>query len=338
MPTATCHHTTILDSIAGAVGNTPLIRLSRLHRTERAARQTLLAKCEFMNPGGSVKDRIAFHMVERAEAEGRLRPGQLIVEATGGNTGIGLAMAARLKGYRLLCVMTEKVGEEKVRTMQLFGAEVLVLPGGKPITDPDHFINQAKRITEERGGWYVGQFDNQDNLDAHYKTTGPEIWEQTGGKVDVLVAGIGTGGTLLGAGRYLRERKPSVKLVLADPAGSLLSDWVECETPTAGAYVVEGIGGDFVPGIVQLDEINRAFKIPDNISVQTTYELLRSESLFVGGSSGCITAAALRYCEEAEESGLTVVCILPSSGRLYTRTIFNPDWIAQKLPGLSLPQ
>ncbi len=318
------------DSIAGSIGNTPLVRLARL---ERSKRYNLLAKCEFMNPGGSVKDRIALHMVECAEADGRLKPGQLMVEATGGNTGIGLALVARLKGYRLLCVMTEKVGKEKVRTMELLGAEVLVVPGGKSIDDPEHFINKAKSIAREQEGWFVGQFENQDNPDAHYSFTGPEIWQQSEGKVDALVAGIGTGGTLLGAGSYLREEKPSVKLVLADPRGSKLAGWQEGIELEGHSYLVEGIGSDFIPQIVDLTKIDRAIQVDDVTSIRMTHELLRKESLFVSGSAGCAVAAAIKYCDELAE-GATVVIVLPGSGRLYMNTIFNPEWLAEK--GISL--
>jgi cystathionine beta-synthase len=323
----------VKDSIADAVGNTPLVRLSRLGRPKN---HNLLAKCEFMNPGGSVKDRIAFHMVRKAEERGQLKPGALLVEATGGNTGIGLALAARLNGYKLLCVMTDKVGQEKVRMMQVLGARTLVVPGGKPETDPEHFINQAKRIAGENDGWFVGQFDNRDNLEAHYLTTGPEIWEQTEGKVDVLVAGIGTGGTLLGAGKYLKEKKPSVKLVLADPRGSQLADLKRGTEPKAGSYLIEGIGGDTVPGIVDLNAIDAAITVDDQESIATTYELLDKEALFVGGSSGCNVAAAIKYCEQSNTHGLNVVAILPSTGRLYTRTVFDEEWLSVKLPGFAV--
>lgn len=318
-----------MDSIAEAVGGTPMVRLSRLGL---AGNHTLLAKCEFMNPGGSVKDRIAFFMVARALEQGRLKAGQLIVEATGGNTGIGLAMAARLNGHDLLCVMTEKVGQEKVKMMRLLGAEVLVVPGGKTREDPLHFINQARQIAQDRKAWFVDQFDNRDNLDAHYLHTGPEIWEQTEGRVNVLVAGIGTGGTLFGAGKYLKEKNPSVKLVLADPEGSMLSDWQAGTEPHPGSYLVEGIGGDFLPGLVDLSQLDRAIHVSDEDSISTAKLLIQKEAILASGSAGCIVAAALRYCRESVQEGLTVVAVLPGTGRFYLSTIFDDTWLASKLP------
>lgn len=318
----------VLDSIAGAVGNTPMVRLSRL---ARAAGHTLLGKCEFMNPGGSVKDRIAFYMVEKARAEGRLSAGQLIVEATGGNTGVGLALAARLYGHELVCVMPEKVGADKVRLTATLGARVVVVPGGKERNDPSHFINQAIQIAREQGGWFVDQFENKDNVEAHYRSTGPEIWEQTKGNVDVLVAGIGTGGTLFGAGKYLREKKPSVQLVLADPVGSMLADWQAGTPPHPASYLVEGIGQDFIPGLVDLSLLDSAIYVDDRESIETTKLLLQKEGIFVGGSSGCIVATAIRYCESSKAKGLTVVAILPSSGRLYMQSIFDDEWLASKI-------
>lgn len=314
-------------SIAESVGNTPLLLLSRL---APESMHKLYAKCEFMNPGGSVKDRIAFYMIEKAEKEGRLRPGQLLVEATGGNTGIGLALVARLKGYKLLCVMAEKVGSEKVKMMQILGAETLVLPGGKTIDDPTHFINQAKQIASDKNAFYVNQFNNPDNLEAHYKFTGPEIWKQTEGKIDLLFAGIGTGGTICGAGRFLKEMNPNLKLVLADPVGSLLAAWKNNESREAGSYIVEGIGNDFIPGIVDLDLIDDAVYVSDQESVRTSYELLNKEALFVGGSSGCIAAAALKYLQNCKDKALCAVAILPGSGRFYTNTFYNRDWLAAK--------
>lgn len=318
----------ILNSIAAAVGNTPLIRLDRINQTKK---HNLLGKCEFMNPGGSVKDRIAFYMVEQAEKSGQLRPGQLIVEATGGNTGIGLALAAKLTGHKLLTVMSEKVGKEKVHLMQVLGAETVVVPVGKSIDDPEHFINQAKRIAQERDAWYVNQFNNSDNLDAHYNFTGPEIWRQTEGTIDVFVAGIGTGGTLCGAGRFFKEQKPSVKLVLADPLGSMLADWHNRTEPHPAPYLVEGIGGDFIAGNVNMDMIDAAIHIDDRTSIETAHELLEKEGIFGGSSSGCVVAAAMRFCNLNMDSPLTVVAVLPDTGRLYMDTIFSNEWLDSRL-------
>ncbi len=318
----------ILNSISEAVGNTPLIRLDRINQEKQ---HNLLAKCEFMNPGGSVKDRIGFYMVEQAEKSGQLKPGQLIVEATGGNTGIGLALAAKLTGHKLVTVMSEKVGKEKVHMMQVLGAETIVVPGGKLIDDPDHFINQGKRIAQERDAWYVDQFNNSHNLDAHYKFTGPEIWRQTDGTVDVFVAGIGTGGTLCGAGRFLKEKKPSVKLVLADPLGSMLADWHNRTEPHPAPYLVEGIGGDFIAGNVDMDLIDAAIHIDDKTSIETAHQLLELEGIFGGSSSGCVLAAAMRFCQLNQERSLTVVAVLPDTGRLYMDTIFSNEWLASRL-------
>lgn len=313
------------ESIADLVGNTPLQRLKQI-----APNLQLYAKCEFMNPGGSVKDRIAFHMIEKAEKEGRLKPGQLLVEATGGNTGIGLALVANLKGYRLLCIMTEKVGSQKVEMMQVLGAETMVVPGGKKINDAEHFINLARTIAAEKGAFYVDQFNNPDNLETHYNQTGPEILEQSEGKIDALVAGIGTGGTICGAGRYLKERKPSIELILADPAGSLLAGWQQKTDSIPASYIVEGIGNDFIPGIVNLELIDDSIYVSDQEAIECTYNLLKKEALLVGGSSGCILSAALTYACRPENQEKFVVAILPGSGKYYTNSIFNKQWLESK--------
>jgi cystathionine beta-synthase len=328
----------IFDSISSVVGNTPLIRISRI---DPELKHNILGKCEFLNPGGSVKDRIAFRMVQAAERDGRLQPGQSMVEGTGGNTGIGLALAAKLTGHKLICVMTEKVNRDKQNLMRKFGAEVIVVPGGKSINDPAHFINQARMLAYRSGAWFVDQFANADNLATHYETTGPEIWQQTGGSVDVLVAGVGTGGTLCGAGKYLKEQKPQVKLILADPAGSTLLEVHKKIAGKPASYIVEGIGGDFIPVIVDMDMIDHVIKIEDNRSIAVTQQLLEKEAMFVGGSSGCIVAAAIQYCrdasavEDGNEKRLNVVAILPSSGNLYLSTIFDTQWMQARAHSFS---
>jgi cystathionine beta-synthase len=319
----------VSNSLAELVGNTPLVKLSRFGRD---LKHNILGKCEFLNPGGSVKDRIAFHMVERAEESGQLRPGSTIVEATAGNTGIGLALVAALKGYKLVVVMSEKVSSDKVKLLEALGAETVIVPGGRPITDPDHWMNQAKRIIEERGGWLADQFYNQSNVEAHYQTTGPELWEQTGGNIDVLVAGVGTGGTLTGAGRYLKERKKSLKIVLADPVGSMLTDLVQGKQESTGApYIVEGIGQDFVPGNFDISLVDRALQVTDAESVETARQLFRDEAMFVGSSSGCIVSAAVKYAAELDGDNKNIVAILPDGGRGYISTIYDADWLKQKL-------
>lgn len=314
-----------LSSICKAIGNTPIIRLNRLG-TDMP--HEIYVKCEFMNPGGSIKDRIGFYLIEQAEQRGLLHPGGTIVEATAGNTGMGLAMAAAQKGYRLIVVMTTKMSKEKVDLMYACGAEVVVVPYEVSPDNPNAFINRAKRIAAGiPNAWYVDQFYNSDNFAAHYFHTGPEIWQQTGGELDVLVAGVGTGGTLCGAGAYLKEKKPSIKLVMADPEGSILKDfWETGRISQPRPYLVEGIGGDFIPGNANLDLVDEAIRVTDREAVKTTLQLFQTEGIFAGGSSGCIVAAALRFCTIMCERGLKVLAILPDGGRSYLSTIYNSKW------------
>lgn len=319
---------TALNSIEDLVGNTPMLKLPRVGR---GVNHHLMAKCEFLNPGGSVKDRIAFHMVRKAEQSGRLAPGGTIVEATAGNTGIGLALVAALRGYKLITVMSQKVSQDKVKLLEALNAEVVITPAGKSIDDPEHFMNRAKAIAETSGAWLADQFNNATNIEAHYETTGPEIWQQTQGAIDVLVVGCGTGGTLSGAGRYLKERKKEIKIVLADPIGSMLADLVRGKQSTSAAYIVEGIGQDFVPGNLDLPLIDDVIQVSDTDSVETAKDLLSKEAMFVGSSSGCIVFAALEYCRRLDGEGKTVVAVLPDGGRGYVSTIYNADWLKQKL-------
>jgi len=294
-------------------------------------KHNIFGKCEFLNPGGSVKDRIAFHMVAEAEKSGRLKPGGTIVEATAGNTGIGLALVAALKGYKLITVMSEKVSKDKVNFLRALGSETIVLPGGKPISDPEHFMNRARALAEETGAWLADQFFNASNVEAHYQATGPEIWEQMDGKVDALVVGVGTGGTLTGAGRYLKERKADVKVVLADPVGSMLADLVKGKDSSSSSYIVEGIGQDFVPGNFDMNLVDEVVQVNDEDAIATAKELLRTEAMFVGSSSGCIVYAALTYCRRLEGTGKNIVAILPDGGRGYVSTIYDDDWLKAKL-------
>ncbi len=321
----------IYNSIEEMVGNTPILKL---HRFGEGLGSSILAKCEFLNPGGSVKDRIGFYMVEEAERKGFLKPGGTIVEATAGNTGIGLAMAAAFKGYKLIAVMSEKVSKDKVNMLKCLGAETVVMPSGLPRSDPEHFMNKAIEIAEEKGAWLADQFFNGSNVEAHYKSTGPEIWRQTEGEVDVLVAGVGTGGTLSGAGKYLKEMKPSVKVVLADPEGSMLKGIVEGKEASSSSYLVEGIGQDFVPGNFDMELVDDVISVSDRDSLAAAKQLFEKEALFVGSSSGCIAHAARQYALdiEKENNALNIVAILPDGGRSYMSTVYDPEWLALKLP------
>jgi cystathionine beta-synthase len=324
-----------LASIAQAIGNTPMVSLSRFGRD---CGHNLLAKCEFLNPGGSIKDRIAWHMVRRAEERGELKSGGTIVEATAGNTGIGLAMAAALKGYKLTTVMSAKVSADKVNLLRALGAKVIITPMGLASDNPEHFINKARILAQGTGAWLCDQFNNADNIEAHYLTTGPEIWQQTEGQIDVLIAGAGTGGTLTGAGRFLKEQKASVQVILADPEGSVQCGRVEGKQGTSASYLVEGIGGDMIPANLELDNIDGAITISDRQSIEAAYKLMREEALFVGSSSGCIAAAALRYAREnkADRGSLNIVAVLPDGGRAYMSTIYDDTWLAAKNIDLSM--
>ncbi len=320
----------IANSLEELIGNTPIIRLSRFCQSENL-KHTILGKCEFLNPGGSVKDRIAFYMVRKAEETGRLKPGGTIIEATAGNTGIGLAQVAAVRGYKLITVMSEKVSKDKVNFLKALGAETVVLPGGKPISDPDNFMNRARKMAEETGGWLANQFYNETNAEAHYQSTGPEVWNQTGGDVDALVAGVGTGGTLSGTGRYLKEHKPAVQVVLADPIGSSLADLVQGKESKSGSYLVEGIGQDFIPGNFDISLVDDVVRVADKDAVAMSKKVLATEGLFLGSSSGCIIAAAVEYARRLSGENKNIVAILPDGGRGYLSTIYNDEWLSLKL-------
>jgi cystathionine beta-synthase len=314
----------ICEDIAAAVGGTPIVRLQRLADVPGVR---LYGKCEFMNPGGSIKDRIGFHMVAKAEAAGLLGPGGTIVEATAGNTGMGLAMAAALRGYRLMAVMTTKMSKEKVDLLRTLGAEIVMCPYEVPFGSPEHFMSRARALAASTpGAWYADQFANGDNVEAHFLTTGPEIWKQTGGQVQTVIAGMGTGGTLTGVGRYLRSVRPDIEIVMADPAGSILKQVLDGHPAVPIPYRVEGIGGDFVPLNADLSLVTQAIEVSDAEAIDTAMRMFRREGMFVGGSSGAILAAALRYISVPENAHKYVVALLPDSGRAYLSTIYNSEW------------
>lgn len=314
-------------SILEAIGNTPMVRLSKLAQDIRTQ---VMAKCEFMNPGGSVKDRIGIAIVEAAERSRTLRPGGLIVEGTSGNTGIGLALAAAIKGYRCIFTIPDKMSIEKVKLLKAFGAEVVVTPT-VPHDHPDYYVTVAKRIVAEQpNAILANQFYNPANPDAHYRTTGPEIWAQTGGRITALVGGMGTGGTMTGAARFLKERNPAVRIVGADPEGSVFHDVKE--TGAAGKaepYKVEGIGGDSVPGTLDLSLIDEIRKVPDKDAFLMTRRLVREEGLFAGGSSGLAMVVALEVAREIDDPAAIVVAILPSTGERYLSKVHSDEWMAE---------
>ena len=310
----------VLGSILEAVGHTPLVRL---HRIAAGVRPTILAKVETLNPGGSVKDRIGLRMIEAAEQAGLLKPGGTIVEPTSGNTGHALAIAAALKGYRMIFVMADKQSPEKIALLRAYGAEVVVCPTAVPRDSPESYYSVAERLSQEIPGAYQpNQYFNQANPDAHYETTGPEIWEQTEGKVDVVVGGLGTGGTMTGAGRFLKQQKPALMLVGADPEGSLYSG------DTIKPYKVEGIGEDFIPGTIDLSLFDRIVRVSDRDSFLMARRITREEGILVGGSAGTAMKAALEVARDLDASNLIVV-ILPDTGRNNMSKIYNDEWMRQ---------
>ena len=318
-----------VNSLLELVGNTPLVRLNKVVDEAVADNGPLvLAKVEYLNPGGSVKDRIALRMVEAAEQDGSLKPGGTIVEPTSGNTGVGLAMVAQAKGYRCVFVCPDKVSEDKRNVLRAYGAEVVVCPTAVAPEHPDSYYNVSDRLVQEiQGAWKPDQYSNANNPLSHYESTGPEIWEQTDGRITHFVTGIGTGGTISGIGRYLKERNPDVQIVGADPAGSVYSGG------TGRPYLVEGVGEDFWPTTYDKGIANRVIEVSDGDSFTMTRRLAREESLLVGGSSGMAVAAAVRLAQElsaqpgAEDQ--VIVVLLPDSGRGYLTKIFNDEWLSQ---------
>ncbi len=310
----------VSDSLIELVGGTPLVRLGRL---AAHLRPQVLAKVEYLNPGGSVKDRIALAMVEDAEQRGLILPGGTIVEPTSGNTGVGLALVANARGYRCVFVMPDKMSAEKIAVLRAYGAEVVVCPTAVAPEHPDSYYSVSKRLAREiPGAWNPDQYSNPKNPEAHYRTTGPEVWEQTDGLVTHFVAGVGTGGTISGTGRFLKEVSGGrVQVIGADPEGSVYSGG------TGRPYLVEGVGEDFWPTTYDRGVADRIIAVSDRDSFLTTRRLAREEALLVGGSCGLAAAAALRLAEELTEDDVVVV-LLPDSGRGYLSKIYNDEWMA----------
>jgi cystathionine beta-synthase len=310
----------IHEDVVAAIGETPLIRLSRLHPPGN-----LVAKVEYMNPGGSIKDRIAVTMIDAAERDGLLQPGGTIIEPTSGNTGVGLALMGITRGYRVICTVPDKVSIEKQDLLKAYGVEVILAPTEYGPDHPDSYYGIAEKLASEiEGSFRPDQYSNEANPEAHYKTTGPEIWRQTDGDVDVLVAGVGTGGTITGAGRFLKELKTDVTIVGADPAGSIYARKPDGDLHQ---YLVEGVGEDFVPETMDLSVVDRWIQVTDAESFSMTRRLAREEGLLVGGSCGMVAHAAVQVANENHDA--LVAVILPDSGRGYLSKIFNDDWMRQ---------
>jgi cystathionine beta-synthase len=316
------------ENVLSLIGKTPLVRL---HRMAEGIKATVLAKMESYNPGGSVKDRIGIAMVEAAERDGSLKPGGTIVEATSGNTGIGLALAAAVKGYKCIFVMTEKASVEKGRYLKALGADVVICPvAAKPGT-PDHYVTTARRIAAETpNSYYPDQYSNPNNPEAHYRTTGPEIWEQTEGRITHFVAGLGTGGSISGTGRYLKERNANVKVVGADPYGSVFKTYKETgQLVQATPYMVEGIGQEVIPENVHLKYVDEIVNVTDRESFELSRQLGRQEAIFCGGSTGTNLAAALKVARTLDESGV-VVFIVCDTGERYLTKHLSDEWMREK--------
>jgi cystathionine beta-synthase len=313
----------VKDSILEAIGDTPLVRLSRI---AAGLRPQVVAKLEAFNPGGSIKDRVAVALIEAAERDRRLRPGGTIVEPTSGNTGTGLAIAARLKGYRVIAVMPDKMSREKIDLLRAYGADVVLAPTDVPPDSPQSYYRVADRLTDEiPGAFQPNQYFNQANPQAHYASTGPELWEQTAGRITHLVAGVGTGGTITGTAYYLREHNPDLVVIGADPEGSIYSGGAENVHP----YLVEGVGEDFWPRTFDRSVVDRWITVSDRDAFLTTRQLAHAEGILAGGSGGLALHAALQVAAEVEDDEALMVVILPDGGRSYLSKIYSDSWMRQ---------
>jgi len=315
-------------NILEVIGNTPLIKLNRINS---GLKPLILVKVEYFNPGGSVKDRIAFKMLEAAEREGKIKKGSTIVEPTSGNTGLGLAMASAIKGYKAIFVIPDKTSKEKEALLRAFGAEVIRTPTEVPPEDPRSHHKVAERLAEEiPGAFSPNQYFNMNNPTAHYETTGPEIWRDTDGKISHFVAGIGTGGTISGIGRYLKkEKNPDIKIIGVDPEGSIYNQIFKGRTPKTEFYYTEGIGGSLLPGTLNFEGVDEILVVKDRDAFVTARRMAREEGLLVGISSGAAVYAALKIAEKLEGNHVVVV-LLPDSGRSYISTLFNDEWMKEK--------
>lgn len=313
-------------TILQTIGNTPLVRLNFITKD---LKPNIFAKLEYLNPGGSMKDRIGLIMIEDAEKKGLLKKGGTIVEPTSGNTGVGLAMAATIKNYKVVFTMSEKMSKEKELVLRAYGAEVIRCPANVEINDPHHYINVAKRIAKKRHAYFPNQYHNKANPLAHYKTTGPEIWKDTDGQITHFVAPVGTGGTISGTAKYLKEQNPKIKVIGADPEGSLLHHYFYRTKGQAKPYMVEGPGEDFMPGALDMNTIDGMIVVKDKDSFKTARALVKKEGIFAGGSSGLAIFAALKIAKKLSNKAVIVV-ILPDSGRSYISKFYSDAWMKKE--------
>ena len=316
------------DSVLDLIGWTPMLRLSSV---VDGARTPVYVKLEFMGPGGSIKDRIGLAMIEAAEREGTLKVGGTVVEATGGNTGLALAMAASLKGYRCICTMPDKMSSEKVKLLRAFGAEVVITPTAVPPDHPDHYLQKARAITAATPGAVMAdQFYNEANPQIHYETTGPEIWEQSAGRVTHFVASAGTGGTITGVGRYLKEKNPAVRVIGIDPEGSITAPFFNTgEVGEGTPYKVEGIGNDKIPGTLDLDVVDDYRVLPDQAAFAMARRMTREEGLFAGGSAGLMVHGAIELAKQIDDPDAFVVSLVCDWGERYLSKVYDDEWMRE---------
>lgn len=318
----------IHSDILGTLGNTPLVAMRRYHPTGAL----LAAKIEYFNPGASVKDRIGIEMIEAAEREGKLKPGMTVVEPTSGNTGLGLAMACVLRGYKLVCTATTKITKEKIGLLEAHGARVVICPLDVDADDPRSYYKVAERIRDEEGAFLPNQYHNAANPETHYKTTGPEIWRQTDGKITHWVAGVGTGGTVSGVSRYLKEQNPAIRTIGVDPVGSVYAYWNEHghlpPPEELGSYLIDGIGQSYMPDSCWPETIDEVLTVSDQIAYDEVFAIARCEAIFTGSSGAAAAWAAREVARKLPDDAL-VVTLLPDSGERYLSKL-NPEWMADK--------